>query len=113
MKLPFYLFLLTCCLLANTQADAQVDLQNTGILYSSNSSDILYINGNFVNTSAAALTNNGSLHVKQNLTNDQVFATIGTGTLYLNGSATQTVNGLQTFKTYNLNTNNAAGIILN
>jgi hypothetical protein len=36
----------------------------------------------------------------------------GTGTLYLNGSSAQAVNGSQTFKTNNLETNNSAGITL-
>jgi hypothetical protein len=39
--------------------------------------------------------------------------TVGTGTLFLNGSSAQSVNGTQVFKTYNLVTNNAAGITLN
>jgi hypothetical protein len=38
---------------------------------------------------------------------------VGTGTLYLNGTSAQAVNGTQTFKTYNLNTNNSTGITLN
>jgi len=100
-------------LLVSLISKAQVNLQNTGILYFTGSSDILYINGDFTNMSTASLTNNGSLYVRQNLTNDQVFAGIGNGTLYLNGTAAQSVNGLQTFKTYNLNTNNSAGITLN
>ncbi|MGC4036105.1 MAG: T9SS type A sorting domain-containing protein [Chitinophagaceae bacterium] len=92
---------------------AQVNVQNTGILYSTGSSDIVYIGGSFTNSSAASLTNNGNLYVIQDLINDQSFSSIGTGTLYLSGSATQTVSGSQTFKTYNLTTNNAAGITLN
>jgi hypothetical protein len=36
----------------------------------------------------------------------------GSGTLYLNGSSTQFINGSQVFKTYNLQTNNSAGITL-
>ncbi|MBS1609491.1 MAG: T9SS type A sorting domain-containing protein [Bacteroidetes bacterium] len=100
-------------LLVPVITQAQVDLQNTGVLYSSNASDILYINGNFTNTSAASLTNNGNMYVLQNLVNDQSFGAIGTGTLYLNGTAAQAVNGTQTFKTYNLVTNNGAGITIN
>ncbi|MBS1509875.1 MAG: hypothetical protein JST86_03490, partial [Bacteroidetes bacterium] len=37
----------------------------------------------------------------------------GAGTLYLNGSSAQTIGGTQTFKTYNLVTNNGAGFIIN
>ena len=112
MKTPHYQ-ILAVLFFVSLISRAQVNLQNTGILYSTGSSDILYINGDFTNTSAASLTNNGSLYVRQNLTNDQVFASIGNGTLYLNGTAAQSVNGLQTFKTYNLTTNNMAGITLN
>jgi hypothetical protein len=96
-----------------SSVNAQVDLQNTGTLYVTGVSDIFYINGNFTNTSAASLTNNGNLYIKGNLTNDQSSMSVGTGTLYLNGTSSQTVGGVQAFKTYNLNTDNTAGITLN
>jgi len=92
---------------------AQVNLQNTGTLYISGAPDILYVNGAFTNASTAALTNNGNLYVLQNLVNDQAAMTVGTGTLYFNGSAAQTFSGAQLFKTFNLVTNNSAGITLN
>ena len=53
------------------------------------------------------------LYVKGNITNDQAALVAGTGTLYLNGTSPQTINGTQTFKTFNLVTNNATGITLN
>lgn len=92
---------------------AQVNLQNSGTLYIAGANDTLYINGDFTNTSAAALTNNGRFYIKQNITNDQASMATGTGTLYLNGSSAQTISGAQSFKTYNLVTNNSAGITLN
>ena len=92
---------------------AQVNLQNTGILYVSGSTDVLYINGSFTNASGAALTNNGSLHVQQNLVNGELAMAVGTGILYLNGTSIQAVGGTQVFKTFNLVTNNTAGITLN
>ena len=100
-------------LLGACSTQAQVNMQNTGTLYISGSPDILYINGSLTNTSAASLTNNGSLYVLQNLANDQAAMAAGTGTLYLNGTATQTVSGAQLFKTNNLVTNNTAGFTLN
>jgi len=107
-------FLILSGLLLLSMLDyAQVDLRNTGILYSSNSSDILYINGNFTNTSTAALTNSGTIQVKLNLINDQASMAVGTGTLTLNGTSAQIVSGSQTFKTYNLITTNSSGITLN
>ena len=108
-----FFFSIFLSLLIAKSAFAQVDLQNSGTLYVSSATDILYINGNFVNTSAASLTNKGKFYVTQNLTNDQASMLAGTGTLYLNGSSAQAVNGSQPFKTYNLNTNNSAGITLN
>jgi len=100
-------------LLSACFTQAQVNMQNTGTLYITGSPDILYINGSLTNTSTGALTNNGSLYVLQNLANDQAAMAAGTGTLYLNGTATQTVSGAQLFKTNNLVTNNAAGFTLN
>jgi hypothetical protein len=69
--------------------------------------------GNFSNTSTAVLINNGNLYVKGNITNDQASMATGAGTLYLNGSASQSVAGSQVLKTYHLNSNNSAGIVLN
>lgn len=92
---------------------AQTDVQSTGILYVSTGTDTLYITGAFTNTSAAALTNNGRLYVKQNLTNGQASMAVGTGILILNGTSNQTVAGAQPFKTFNLITDNTAGFTLN
>lgn len=91
---------------------AQVNLQNNGTLYVSGPSTILFVNGSFTNASGAALTNNGNLYVQQQLVNGQSSMAAGTGTLYLNGSALQTVSGTQPFKTFNLVSDNAAGITL-
>jgi len=92
---------------------AQTDLKNSDILFISSSTDTLFINGDFTNTSSGTLVNNGSFYVKGNISNDQSTMAAGTGTLYLDGSAAQSVNGSQTFKTYNLVTDNSAGITLN
>ncbi|HQW92399.1 MAG TPA: hypothetical protein PKY28_04830, partial [Ferruginibacter sp.] len=77
------------CLLTVSFAKAQVDLKNTGILYLGSSADTIYINGNLINSSTAALSNNGILQVKQNLVNDQASMPAGTGSLYLNGTVAQ------------------------
>lgn len=92
---------------------AQSTLYNSGTLYVAGSTDTLYISGGLTNTSSAALTNKGILQVKQGIANDQASMATGTGTLYLNGSSSQTVSGAQSFNTYNLITNNASGITLN
>src|SRR4051812_22352897 len=97
----------------SSKAFAQVDLNNTGIFYLSNSTDIVYVNGSFSNASTSRFTNKGQFYLKQNLVNNESSMAAGSGTLYLNGTALQTVSGSQTFKTFNLETNNAAGFQLN
>jgi hypothetical protein len=92
-------------------AMAQTDLQNTGTLYISTSSDILYVNGAFTN--GGTLTNHGQLYVLRNLTNNEASMAAGTGSLLLTGTLAQIVGGTQPFRTFNLTTNNAAGITLN
>lgn len=73
----------------------------------------LTANGNFVNTASGIFLNNAILSVKGNITNDQAAMIAGTGTTNLNGTIAQTVSGSQPYKTFNLGTNNAAGILLN
>jgi hypothetical protein len=94
-------------------ARSQVAVTNKGVLYIKTNSDIFYAASDFTNNSSASFTNNGSLYVKGNLSNSQSSMSAGTGTLFLNGSSAQSVNGSQPFLTYNLNTNNSAGITLN
>jgi hypothetical protein len=110
MKRPSYILGLLLC---SNLIQAQTNVTNTGTLYISTSSDILHISGDFTNSSAASLTNNGNLYVKGNLANNQSSMAIGSGTLYLNGTSAQAVSGSQKFKTYNLQTDNSSGIILN
>ena len=100
-------------LFTSLSANAQIDLQNSGTLYITGSSDILFINGNYINTSAAALSNNGNLYVKKDITNDQASMPAGTGNLFLNGTTAQTIGGSQVFKTFNLTTSNTLGFTLN
>ena len=69
--------------------------------------------GNFTNNASGSFVNNGNFYVAANVTNDQPSLAAGTGTLYLNGSTAQAINGTQVFKTFDLTTNNAAGITLN
>ncbi len=91
---------------------AQTAATNAGVLYISNSGDIFHAAGDFTNNSGAALTNNGQLYIKGNLSNSQSSMAVGSGTLFLNGTTLQTVSGAQVFKTYNLQTNNSAGFLL-
>ena len=69
--------------------------------------------GKFTNTSSGVLVNNGDLYFKDTIANSQSSMAVGTGTLYLNGTSMQAVVGTQPFKTFNLVSNNAAGILLN
>ena len=113
MKIVLSIMAAAALLLPVTELDAQTDLTNTGILQVSTGADILYVSGSLTNNSGAALTNNGSLYVKQNLINGQAAMAVGAGTLYLNGSSAQTLSGAQVFKTFNLVTSNSGGILLN
>jgi hypothetical protein len=110
MKKILFLPLLTA---AAYFADAQVAATNTGTLYISNSTSILHAESDFTNTSTGLFTNNGHFYVRGNLSNNEVSMAIGSGTLYLNGSSAQGLNGTQPFRTYNFISNNAAGITLN
>jgi hypothetical protein len=93
-------------------ADAQQAFTNNGNLQIHTGGSVSGF-GNFTNTGSGVLVNNGSVYVRGNITNDETLMAIGTGTLYLNGTAAQSVNGSQQFRTYNLETNNAAGFTLN
>lgn len=73
----------------------------------------LAVHGDLINSSTAGLVNDGSLYVKRNLTSNQAAMSSGGGTLYLNGAAMQTLDGAQSFKTFNLVTDNSAGVLLN
>lgn len=109
MKQVIILFLL---FFSADPALSQLDVRNFGMLQVHNGGAITDF-GNFTNTSGAALVNNGSLYVKGTLTNDQASMAAGTGTLYLNGTSAQSVAGSAFFRTFNLNTDNGAGITLN
>ena len=104
--------IVSIALLLYYSSNSQTAATNTGVLYISTNTDIFYAGSDFTNTSTL-LTNNGQLYVKGNFTNNAIPATVGTGTLYLNGTSTQSVSGSATFKTFNLNTNNTTGITLN
>lgn len=113
MKKKYFIAVSLIFLVHGFTSFAQVNMTNQGMFYVAGANDTVYINGDFENTSAAALTNNGRFYIKQNVTNNQSSMAAGTGTLYLNGSSAQSVGGSQSFKTYNLVTNNSAGITLN
>src|ERR1044072_293498 len=99
-------------LLTGGYIHAQGVLKNNGNLQIHTGASLCSHSG-FTNTASAVLLNNGSLYMKGAVTNDQPGMSSGSGVLYLNGSTAQTVNGGQSLKTYQLVTNNAAGITLN
>lgn len=108
LKISNAVILLLWCSLAFSQAA----MQNNGNLYINTGANIAAF-GNFTNSNTAALVNNGTLYLKGNVTNNQSSMSAGTGTTQFTGSSAQTVNGTQTFKVYNLTTNNSNGITLN
>jgi hypothetical protein len=99
-------------LLGGTYIYGQDALNNSGNLQIHPGASLCSYAG-FANASTGALVNNGNLYIKGNITNDQSAMGAGNGVLYMNGSAAQTLNGTQSFKTFQLVTNNAAGITLN
>jgi hypothetical protein len=100
-------------MLAAINTTAQLDTRNSSVVYISTATDTFFVAGSFTNATGSAFTNNGIFQVKRDLINDQAAMATGTGTLYLNGTSAQTVSGSQTFKTNNLVSGNAAGILLN
>ncbi len=109
---PYHLFFLALFFMQKV-GFAQVTMQNNGALFVTNSSDIVFLNGTLNNATTASLTNNGNFYISQDVNNFQPAMATGTGTLYLNGTIPQAVNGTQTFKTFNLQTNNSTGFTLN
>lgn len=91
---------------------AQDTLQNTGNL-TVHAGGTLNSFGCFINNSGSLLANGGDLYLKRDLVNHEAGMNAGSGTLYLNGSSLQTISGTQVFKTYHLNSGNAAGLLLN
>lgn len=104
--------ILLAMLINITCANAQVGITNNGNFQIHGSTTVTGFS-DFTNTATGKFVNNGTLYLKANITNNEASMAAAMGTLYINGSATQTVYGTTTFKTYNLVTNNAAGIILN
>ncbi len=102
MKKIIYSFFICCTALGST---AQVDVTNTGTLSIGGSTDTFFVNGNFTNSSAALLTNNGKLYVKQNFTNSQTSWTTGTGEVILNGTGAQLIGSATNSPFYNLTIN--------
>ncbi|MBS1513036.1 MAG: hypothetical protein JST86_19525, partial [Bacteroidetes bacterium] len=72
----FVLFLL---LLVNVCLMAQVTVQNNGIAFTS-ATGVFYIKGALNNASGASFTNNGSVYISGDVTNDQSSMSAGAGT---------------------------------
>lgn len=98
-------------LLSGTCINAQDAINNNGNLQIHSGASVAGF-ANFTNAATGSLVNNGDLYVKGIITNNQASMASGTGTLYLDGSAAQSVNGSQPFKTFNFVSNNNAGITL-
>ena len=105
-------YILLALLINVTCANAQVGITNNGNLQIHGSTTVTGFS-DFTNTAAGKFVNNGTLYLKADITNYEVSMAAGMGTLYIDGPAVQTVYGTTIFKTFNLVTNNAAGITLN
>lgn len=105
--------LFICFLFASAlSAQAQQSLHNAGNLRVHSGSTVTMF-GNFSNGNTAQYINDATVRLIGNLVNDQASMNAGSGTMYLQGSAQQTISGAQTFNTYNLVSNNSAGLVLN
>ncbi|MEO7924240.1 MAG: hypothetical protein ABIR30_11240 [Chitinophagaceae bacterium] len=104
--------ILSFLLLSTGHAFAQSAFTNTGNMQLHPGATVAGF-GNFTNSSTATLVNNGSLYLKRDIANDQASMSAGTGTLNLDGSISQSLNGAATYKCFNLVSDNTAGITLN
>ncbi len=102
--------LLASIILLNLQA--QETISNYGSLRIHNGAQITF-HGNLQNKAGAGLLNDGNVYLKRNASNDQAGMLAGNGTLNMNGTIVQSINGSQPLSTYHLITNNATGIQLN
>ncbi|MDH7463578.1 hypothetical protein QEG73_19925 [Chitinophagaceae bacterium 26-R-25] len=104
----------------NFYVDGDVNVKSGAVL--NNFSGNLYIYGDLtIDAGATQFFNNGNIYVYGNIVNNMTMALngtgLGTGTLHLAGSASetlgttsvQTVSGSQPFVTYNLEINNTSG----
>ena len=107
-RIIVHITLLIVCVYTN----AQQTFYNNGNLQIHTGASVTGF-GDFTNASAGTFVNNGTFYVKGTLSNSQSSMSAGTGTLHLNGSSAQSVAGSQIFKTYNMVTDNSAGITLN
>ncbi len=90
---------------------AQVDVTNNGTLYITGSStDTFTVAGNFTNSSSASFTNNGKVYAKQNFINNQNSWTVGSGEVFLTGTAAQNISTTNTSPFYKLTINKASGL---
>lgn len=86
-------------------------LYNNGAAIEIKSGTAVQINGNLSNQSGN-LKNDGSLVVKGNISNNQIFTTYSAGTMTLNGSAAQTFSGTSPLFVKNLVVKNGNGVTL-
>lgn len=91
---------------------SQDTLKNTGNLQLHPGASVSSF-GVFFSETGSHLINNGNLYLRNNLVNEEASMSAGTGGLILCGTVLQLLEGTQPFNTYQLTTNNAAGIQLN
>lgn len=101
-KLIFIILFITQCLSPKISAqDIYIDKDAT-----IKGSGSLYVSGTFTVTSVATYTNDGSIEIKGNITNDKASMPQGTGSTLLSGTAAQTLAGSESFIVNNITFNN-------
>lgn len=110
-RIPISLLVLGICILAQEIAYGQ--LYNNGSIFYVNSGGILQVNGNAYFGSGSSFTNDGSVTITGDITNNQSMASANSGTLVLNGSSAQSLNGIGNYYANHVTLNNSNGVTIN
>lgn len=105
------IIILAVCLISKIVI-AQNELYNNGTTLQINTGCVVQVNGAFLNKTGSTLTNNGTLSVKGNITND-VAGVFNAGTLQFSGTTAQTLSGAADYNAKDVLINNAAGVTFN
>lgn len=105
--------LIICCFFMKTVVLSQTSVYSNDIIYTTNSTDTIFITGSLVNNASASLQNtNGNIYVQQHLQNNQAGMITGSGKLWFTGTAQQIVTGTAEMRTHTWIVNNSAGVLL-
>ena len=99
------LFLLVSCLLSTVYFSlAQTTLYNGGAIITNDVNSIIYVDGNITNAIGGLIHNKGDIYLTKDWTNQEPSGCLDptTGTVILDGAATQTITGTESTRFNNL-----------